>query len=209
MPAGGTGVCHHPRANKRVGKPVICGYVHGDDGGDHPLKCKVGGGDNVRHDAVMDELHGWITDRGIQAQREQDIPKWHTPQEKTRLDISYTGGRLGNVCVDVSVVAASSNLSPKQSIKALERREKIKHARYQGPGLFAFVLDARGRWGKEANAFMQSVVGSLPAAERAEAVKECRRRVSRTLQFATAEQLLSAAARPPAIVEASYLGRPG
>ncbi len=40
--------------------------------------------------------------------------------------------------------------------------------------------------------------------KRADAIKVCRRRVSRAVHLATAEQLMSAAARPPAIVDVKY-----
>ena len=104
-------------------------------------------GDNIRHDAVRDALAEWMReDLTMKVMTEQEIPKWHKPgnakDAKARLDVCYTDKRLGEVCVDVSIVAASANLSPKQSLAALARRERGKHVRYSGPGLFAFVLDA-------------------------------------------------------------------
>ena len=86
----------------------------------------------------------------------------------------------------------------------LERRERAKHTRYPGPGLFAFVLDVRGRWGKEAHSFCQAALAVLPREQRPDALARCRRLVSRALQMAVADQLLTAAARPPGIVPTVY-----
>ena len=80
-------------------------------------------------------------------------------------------------------------------MRATERREKQKHQRWPGAGLYPFVLDVRGRWGKEARAFMMATVGNLPKDERTEAVKRCRRMVPVALQTRVAEQLLTAASR--------------
>ena len=80
-------------------------------------------------------------------------------------------------------------------MRATERREKQKHQRYPGAGLYPFVLDVQGRWGKEARALMMATVGNLPQDERTEAVKRCRRMVSVALQTRVAEQLLTAASR--------------
>ena len=185
-------MCHHVRSTK-----TICGVVHGEDGADHSINCKVGGGVDKRHNDVRDAVHEWLVSIGIKgAKIEQEIPKWHKPEEKARLDIAYTDTRLGEVCVDVSLVNSVVSGAARRAMTALERREKMKHARYPGAGLFAFVLDVRGRWGKEAHAFVQSVAGTLDKRLRAEAIRSCRRRVSRALQIATAEQVMSAAVRP-------------
>ncbi len=188
LPAGGTGVCQHKRVNK-----VICGKTHGPDCGDHALICKVGGGVDWRHNCVRDALHGWMVDNGVPALTEQEVPKFNTPDRKAGLDIAYTDRRLGPMTADVSLIRSSLEGGAKRCLKALERREKSKHVRYSGPGLFAFVLDVRGRWGREAYAMVQSVVSHLDPSLRAAAIKDCRRRVSRALHFATAEQLMSAA----------------
>ncbi len=197
--AMGTGICNHTRANM-----AICGKLHGRDGGEHALNCKIGGGVEKRHNDIRDALRDWLGTVNVSCMTEQEMPKWHRPEEKARLDVVYTDARLGEVCVDVSLVNAVTEGGAKRCLKALERREKSKHVRYPGAGLFAFVLDVRGRWGREAHAFVQSVVGTMDPLKRADAIKDCRRRVSRALHLATAEQLMSAAASPPVMGDVRY-----
>ena len=134
-----------------------------------------------------------MADHNIPVLTEQEIPKWNTPERRAILDLVWTDRRLGQCCTDITVVAAAVEGGSAGCLKVLGRREKKKHARYKGPGLFAFVVDARGRWGREAHAMVQAAVGHLPPKARATAIKDCRRRVSRALHFATAEQLMSAA----------------
>ena len=199
-PAGGSGVCHHRRSDR-----TICGVVCGSDHGDHAANCRVGGGVDRRHKQVRDALHGWLREIGVDSARtEQEVPRWNTPEQHARLDITLTDPRAGEVCVDVSLVNSVVAGAPRRPVLALECRERAKHVRYPGPGLFAFVLDVRGRWGKEAHSFCQSVLAVLPKEQRADAMVRCRRLVSRALQMAVAEQLLMAAARPPGIAPAVY-----
>ena len=89
--------------------------------------------------------------------------------------------------MDVSVVTSVFPGATQRAFAAVERREKMKHSRYPGTGLYAFCLDVRGRWGREAHAFVQSMAGSLSKEERAAAMKCCRKRVSEALQTALAE----------------------
>ena len=74
---------------------------------------------------------------------------------------------------------------------ALARKERKKHTRYPGPELVPFVVDVRGRWGREAEAWMRRVAKRVPADHRGEAVRACRYEVSLALQAAVAEQLAS------------------
>ena len=203
-PVGGTGVCHHLRSDK-----TICGHVHGDDKGQHAVNCKIGGGVDRRHNGVRDALLAWLHSIGKLERKEQEMPKWNTPQESARLDIVCTDARLGEVAVDVSLVNTVFPGANHRAGHAIERRERMKHGRYPGPGLFPFVLDIRGRWGREAHAFVQSMVGSLDKKDRATAMRDCRSAISRALQTLAAEQLLTAAAKLPDIVPVSYRAAAG
>ena len=187
-PAGGSGVFHLCTADR-----VMCGHIHGDDGGHHALSVNKGGGVVRRHNALRDGLLKWVRSLGIRAVREQEMPKWNKPgQEKAVLDIVYHDQHAGQVCVDVSVVDAVFPGATWRAGLALERREKAKHARYPGQGLYAFVVDTRGKWGREAHALVQSLVGRLEKAERVEMIRACRKFVAHALQTCVAEQLLVA-----------------
>ena len=89
-------------------------------------------------------------------------------------------------------------------MKAIERRERRKHRRYPGTGMYPFVLDVRGRWGREAHAFVQSMAGSLPKAQRAAAIRNCRRLISVALQNGIANQFHSAGRPVAAETAVSY-----
>ena len=97
---------------------------------------------------------------------------------------------MKKVAIDVLVVTSEFTGATRRAMAAAERREKAKHVRYPGPGLYA---DVRGKWGREAHAFVQSAVGALPKDERATAIRVCRRQVSVALQTGLAEQMLTAA----------------
>ena len=101
--------------------------------------------------------------------------------------------RLGDVFVDVSVVSTVLAEAATRPTIGLDRRERAKHQRYPGRGLYPFVLDVRGRWGREARALVQALVSVLPTEERPDAIRACRRAVSNALQIGVAEQLLTAA----------------
>ena len=78
------------------------------------------------------------------------------------------------------------------------RREKDKHDRYRGGHLVPFVLDPRGRWGQEAKAWVQHIMGQLPEEMRAAAGARVRWIVAQALQLGIGEQLLgSGRAGPP------------
>ena len=154
---GTSGVCHHARTNR-----TICGTAHGHDGGRHATRCNIGGGVTQRHDDVRDALHDWLEDIGRHPKKEQDIPHWDTASERARLDIVLSDPRLGEVCIDVSVVTTVTHGAGRGALRGIERRERKKHLRYPGRGLFPFVLDVRGRWGREAHVLVQAMVGCLP-----------------------------------------------
>ena len=145
-----------------------------------------------RHNAVRDALAAWLREMKLPALCEQAVPRWHREADQAILDIVYRDARVGEVCVDVSVVDSAHPTAPRTAPMALQRREANKHRRYPGPGLVPFVVDARGRWGREACAWVQSVTASLPDDARQAAVRQCRIRIGRVLQLAIADQLLEA-----------------
>ena len=65
----------------------------------------------------------------------------------------------------------------------IQRREKSKHTRYPGLGLYPFVLDTRGKWGREAQAMVQALTIDMDPEERRKALQCCRYTVARALQL--------------------------
>ena len=119
------------------------------------------------------------------------MPDWDTPRERAVLDVAYMDSVRGPWFLDVAVLAAHSHRGvPAQT--RLERHERKKHVRYPGPHLIPFVVDVRGRWGKEAQAWARAMILRLPSEDRALAMQELRWRISRALQIAVAEQCLRA-----------------
>ena len=108
------------------------------------------------------------------------------------LDVMYYDPEHGQRFLDVAVLAAQTQLGVAAQVR-LTRYERKKHTRYPGPQLIPFVLDVRGLWGREARAWVQSIVKQLPSEERAAATKDVRWRVSKALQTAVAEQCLRSA----------------
>ena len=84
----------------------------------------------------------------------------------------------------------------------------MKHLRYPGRGLYPFVLDVRGKWGREAHALVQAMVGSLPKEKRADAVRSCRRAIAVALQTGVANQIHSAGTPPALAADISYIAGP-
>mgnify|MGYP003324412637 CR=1 FL=1 len=200
---GSTGICHHASTNR-----TICGAVHGHDGGNHATCCRIGGGVSKRHDDVRDALHTWLADIGRNPRKEQEIPHWHTEKDCARLDIVLSDPRLGEVCIDVSVVTTVTTGAGRGALRGIERRERMKHLRYPGRGLYPFVLDVRGKWGREAHALVQAMVGSLPKEKRADAVRSCRRAIAVALQTGVAYQIHSAGTPPALAADISYIAGP-
>ena len=121
-----------------------------------------------------------------QAQREQHVPKWDREQEKAVLDITYTTAEGAQTCLDVSIVAGQDSTG---TIRALMRREAAKHRRYPGPGLIPFVLDLRGRWGKEAQAWARAAARRCGWTDPVDKLHQLRYQVSVALQTGVAEQV--------------------
>ena len=158
-----------------------------------------------RHDDIRDALGSWLSYIGTRPNIEQGIPRWNTIAERARLDIALSDARLGEVCIDVSVVATETSGAGRGVLRSIERRERRKHIRYPGRGLFPFVVYIRGQWGKEAHAFVQAMVGGLPKDKRADAIRTCRRRSAVALQTGIANQIHSAGKPAALSAEVSYL----
>ena len=123
---------------------------------------QCGRGVTRRHDGIRDALTEWLESIDRIPLKEQEVPRWNTASERARLDIVLTDPKLGEVCVDVSVATTVRRGVGKGAVRGLERREKRNHMRYPGIGLYPFVLDVRGRWGRETHAFVQTMAGALP-----------------------------------------------
>ena len=78
----------------------------------------------------------------------------------------------------MSVVTTVTDGAGRGVLRGIERRERMKHLRYPGRGLYPFVVDVRGKWGREAHALAQAMVGSLPKDKQADAVRSCRRAIA-------------------------------
>ena len=127
----------------------------------------------ARHDAIRDAIQQWLRKHGVNALTEQHVPKWDTPTERAILDVTYVDPQEGLTCVDVSVVATSAEDAVGAGL-LLARRERSKHIRYAREGLSPFVIDARGRWGVEAQSWARGVLRQKDARERGSAMAELR-----------------------------------
>ena len=143
-----------------------------------------------RHHAVRDALARWLKGIGHQAQTEQVIGDWQTPDGQAQLDVVYHRGARGRICLDVSLVDATSVARQNRGYEyVLRRREREKHLRYPYAGLIPFVLDSRGRWGQEAETWLRQVVGEIPEDDRGEARRLLRATIAQALQGQVAEQM--------------------
>ena len=145
----------------------------------------------IRHNRIRDVLAEWLKSQGIGVNTEQAVPAWHTVREQAILDVAYIDSQHGERFLDVAVLAAHTHKGLAAQIR-IERHERKKHTRYPGARLIPFVLDVRGRWGKEACAWARTIVRRLPKRERAPVLQDLRWRVSNALQLAVAEQCLRA-----------------
>ena len=152
-----------------------------------------------KHDELKYAVGGWAKDQGKRPLYEQEMPKWNKIGEtdargrpkRAILDVVYWHeGR--QTCVDVSLVDGSEVVGGGNPKYAIARREKKKHVRYPGPDLYPFVIDARGRWGKEALAWAAGMVRNLDAAEREQEIRRLRILVSNCVQTGVSEQIIAA-----------------
>jgi len=168
----------------------ICGCLITSDGGAHALTCQLGGGVVARHDSIRDGLHEWMTAHGFAARKEQCVPAWDTDKKRAILDVACRTPDGQNEFVDVSVVAAATRTGV-SAAQLLSRREKHKHVRYPGEHLIPFVMDIRGKWGREAIAWAKGLIRPLGPVERAEAAWRLRWAVAKALHIAVGEQVLT------------------
>ena len=70
------------------------------------------------------------------------------------------------------------------------------------------MLDVRGKWGREAHALVQAMVGRLPKEKRAGAVRSCSRAIAVALQTGVANQIHSAGTPPALAADISYIAGP-
>ncbi len=171
------------RTGNRCGKRVD---VHGT----HAFRCPRGGGLIRRHDAVRDAVAEWLRGQGFHALTEQVVPGWDDASGAAVLDVIYHSGTRGRICLDVSLVDMVTVAARRIPYRpALQRREQKKHRRYPHAGMVAFVLDARGRWGVEAETWLRQVLSERPESERQNARRGLRAAVAYALQSQAAEQI--------------------
>ena len=148
----------------------------------------------TRHNEVRDAIREWIREQGCDAWIEQNVPKWDrtsaTGPDRAVLDVAYQDPHNGEtVYLDVSVVAGQVSAADGQD-RAILRRERAKHTRYPGAGLIPFVMDIRGKWGREAAAWARGLARTCGISEAGTQLQALRYRVSTVLQRAAAEQIL-------------------
>ena len=97
----------------------------------------------------------------------------------------------GAVVAAITVTADFRRSRAARDGAAAAREEDSKRARYLGPRLQPFVLEALGRPGGDAKAFLRSLAPAEPN-ERAEVLADAWQALSVVLQTANAENLLSA-----------------
>lgn len=82
------------------------------------------------------------------------------------------------------------------AVFARQRREKEKHRRDPGSKLHPFVVDCRGRWGRETTAWVALVLKGQPMEPRAALIRKLRVAVSVAVQAAVAAPLICAVRVP-------------
>ena len=152
-----------------------------------------------RHNSVRDWLAALIRMAlGNQAgvTTEQIVPRWARArdgkQEEARLDVTYT--HLG---VDTAVVAVATTCGVRRHARAgrdgaaAASEEDSKRVRYPGPDLRPFVVEAHGRLGLDAAAFLREIAPTDPS-ERSAFIGEAWQELSVVVQRANAELLVRA-----------------
>jgi len=176
--------------DRRVcGVPMMEGNAKGD-GAKHAVTCTLGGGVMLRHDGLRDGVHDWMQTIEIAPRKEQNVPEWDTPEERAVLDLVYRNPTGVIEYLDVSVIAAATRTSA-SAAQLLARREQKKHKRYPGENLIPFVVDIRGKWGREAIAWSKGMLRPLMPEERAEAAHRLRWEVAKAVSMAVGEQVLT------------------
>ena len=198
----GDQVCSH----RYVRTQTQCGGIL-DSRGLHSLLCKVGGGVDRRHNSIRDCLAEVIRDfTGQTATTELFVPRWdrvvqvdgEDTIERARLDVAFNNCRGQRVYLDV-VVATAGTTNPEMARSraarngaAAARAADGKRLRYPGPDLVPFAVEALGRAGRDAVAFLRSLAPSDPES-RSVVLGAAWQSLSACLQMGNAELLLSAA----------------
>ena len=169
--------------------------------------CGMGGASDRRHNRIRDWLARIIHAlTGQDAVIEQLVPKWDRivkvngtdTLEHARLDVAFLNGRGQRVYLDVVVpTAGTTNPETARSRAARDgaaaaRAADGKRVRYPGPDLVPFAIEALGRPGRDASAFLRSLAPSDPGS-RSAALGSAWQSLSVVLQTGNAELLLSAA----------------
>jgi hypothetical protein len=167
------------------------------------MTCHIGGLVDQRHAKIRDWLAGLIRRSigpGSVVEVEKVVPKWHRVRngiaEDAVLDITYAiGGR--RVYVDVAVVTVMTADGCRRRARAsrdgaaASAEEDDKRRRYPGPELRPFVLEAHGRLGDDAMAFLRELAPP-DLADRSAFISGALQELSVILQTANAELLLQA-----------------
>ena len=143
------------------------------------------------------------SDRGCRLGTDCDDGKKATPNpqdqvERAILDVEYASEE-GRRWIDVTVrhPAAGDNAAVRAACRrdgeATRRAERSKHQRYPGPQLTAFALEAPGRVGAEAKAWLLNEVRQLPPDTQTKELARAYRVVSCALQTEVVRQLRKAA----------------
>jgi len=174
-----------------------------DKRGLHARTCKTGGAVVRRHDRIRDWLAAWVEEvTNRTALTEQFVPKWDRQDKKgqmirAKLDVCFDDAQGRRVYVDVAVTDAATTCA--QALRARAKRdgaaaseeEDEKRGRYPGPDLTPFVVEALGRLGDSADAFLRSLAPRDPE-ERSRVLRAARQTLSVLVQIGNAELLLSA-----------------
>ena len=202
QPAGQSQQCGH----RYVESQRQCAGVL-DRRGLHALVCNVGGGVDHRHNGIRDWLADTVTDlTGQAASIEQSVPRWNRivrvsgadTVERARLDVVFTNRRGQRVYLDVVVPTAGTTNPETARTRAARdgaaaaRAADGKRVRYPGPDLVPFAVEALGRPGRDAIAFMRSLAPADPET-RTVVLGAAWQALSVKLQMENAELLLSAA----------------
>ena len=156
-----------------------------------------------RHHGLRDTVAGWIRTCGVKPHVEQEMPRWSTQEQAAIMDVVYSDKRGKEIAIDVAVVEGAEGGERTPAAFALQRRERAKHRRYPGVDMHPFVVDCRGRWGKEATAWVALFFKDFGKEEKGKLVRDLRARVSYSVMQGVAEQIISSAkgeATPPGAV---------
>jgi len=155
------------------------------------------------HNEVRDYMANWVRDRGAKGVViEQHVPSWDRVTsrgaEQARLDVAFINLSGVRSYIDVTIVDAQSSdrglltRRANQAGAAARRAEDTKRAKYPGPALVPFAIEALGRAGDSAANLLRAMAPTDPK-ERSEVLGDAWQSLSVLVQMRNAELLLSAA----------------